>query len=37
MQCRYERAHMQFALAGNGYLRFTALLTVVWLTVTIAS
>lgn len=24
MQCRYERARMQFGLAGNEYLRFTA-------------
>lgn len=37
MQSRYESAHMPFGLAGSRYLRFTALLTFVWLTVTIAS
>ena len=31
------RTHTQLDLAGNGYLRFATLLTVVWLTVTIAS
>lgn len=36
MQRRYAGAHMQFGLAGEAYLRSTALLTVVWRTVTMA-